>query len=139
MLGATILDERVDELRLNKIRGVQLVKDQAEAPEIIRNSVRGSDPGHPDLGVLPHLGLQVVLDPSKDCQTSHQDRVGVIPFGRVLAELDKSVDAAKTEQVPANVVVIAEPENWSRNCLRLSCDGQKWSLLGSLYSKLKDY
>ena len=111
MLGAAVLDERVDELRLNKIRGVQLVKDHAEAPEIIRNTVRGSDPGHPDLVVLPHLGFQVVLDPSKDCQTSHQDRVGVIPFGRVLAKLYKSVNASETEQVSANVVVVAESKN----------------------------
>ena len=80
VLGAAVLDKRVNELRLDEVCGVELVEDEAEAPEIIGNPVRGSDPDHPDLGVLPHLGLEVVLDPAKDGEASHQDRVGVVPF-----------------------------------------------------------
>ena len=62
---AAVLDERINELGLNEICGIELVQNQTQISKIFASS----RPGILELGVglVSHLRFEIVLDPSQNC------------------------------------------------------------------------
>ena len=85
LLLRAVLQEGVDQLWPDQVRGVQLLEDE-------RNL----------------LVVQIVLHPPEHGQAGHEDGVAVVPLRWVLAKLHQSVSAAQAEDVEAHLRVRAQ-------------------------------
>ena len=90
LLGA-VLEERVHEPWLDEVCCIELVENEA------------------DLGVV-----EVVLQPPEDGEAGDEDGVAEVALLGVLAQLDEAVDAVETDDLHADLGIVAQPGNWER-------------------------